>query len=120
MLVQRSRNTNNDDVNFRELGEISGGGKAPFPRNLNLTGRNAVDVRAALTEDVHLLGVNIEAADREGFFIKEQCQGQSDISQSDDANSSCSSLEAGEELILIELGVVRLSSARNYGKGRPQ
>ena len=78
------------------------------------------DIRLARCQSSDFFGIDIEANDGKVFFAKTEHQRQSDISQSDDANSSCSSLEAGEELILIELGVVRLSSARNYGKGRPQ
>ena len=66
---------------------------------LDLLGRNAVDVGAALGQGVDLAGVDVEAGHLKLLFAVQQRQRKPDVSQSDDANAGLALLNSGLELI---------------------
>src|SRR5271165_2329910 len=84
MFVQRSGYADDERVHARNLRIVGSSGETMRSRGLDLSGKDAIDVRPAGLKNVHLLLVDIEAGHRKRLLAEEQSQRQADIAHSDD------------------------------------
>ena len=83
LLVERSRDADDDRVHIGDLRVIHRRGELLRPRQLHFTGRHAVNVRLPSGELFDFLGVYIEARHRKTRLGKEQGERQPNIAESD-------------------------------------
>ena len=98
IFIQRSRNTNNDRVHLRQLG-IVGGRRKPFLSPPGSPLARCVDVGPALGERLNLTRIDVKTSHAKFLLAVKQRQRQSDISQSDNADTGFALLNFVLELI---------------------
>src|SRR5262249_515763 len=98
ILVERSWYADDDGIHRGQLRVIRGSRKAGRTRWLDLRLLNPKDVRSAGVESFHLALVDVEASHSKFLIGVKQSQGQSHVSQANDAYASSSSFNRGLEL----------------------
>src|ERR1700733_13270541 len=83
VIAEGCRHANQDRVDSRDLGEIGGGAKALILGGLDLLWIDAMNVRFAGVEPVHLGRIDVKARDRESLLAEEQNQGEPHVTKAD-------------------------------------
>ena len=94
MSGERSGNAHDDGVLLGQFFERRGGTEAMMPRILDLGFGNPKDIGSACLEIGHLLFVNVEPRHFESRFGEQQREGETHVSEPDDADFGSTGREA--------------------------